>query len=70
MGSEEADYETEIGEGPDNEANQSLKWSRPSLPASLDPSKDSIIFQQIDIDHYTAANVMPNMPGAQVINTL
>lgn len=64
---EEAEREIEIGEGPESQANQSLKWCRPSLPASLDPSKDSITFQQIDIDHYTAFNVMPNMPGAQVI---
>lgn len=66
MESEEAEHEVEIGVGPDSQVNQSLKWSRPSLPASLDSAKDSIIFQQIDIDHYTAAKVMPNMPGAQV----
>ena len=65
MESEDADHEVEIGVGPDSEGNQSLKWCRPSLPA-LDPSKDSITFQQIDIDHYTAASNRPNMPGAQV----
>ena len=27
------------------------KWRRPS-PPSLDPSKDSLIFQQLDIDNY------------------
>ena len=27
------------------------KWSRPS-PPNIDPSKDSLIFQQLDIDNY------------------
>lgn len=69
MDSEEVDYgDVEIGEGPDSK-NNSSKWSRPPLPASLDSKKDPIIFQQIDIDHYTSSLVLPNMPGAQVTFT-
>lgn len=58
--------EAEIGEGPESNMNTSSRWSRPPLPESLDPKKDTITFQQIDIDHYTSATVLPNMPGAQV----
>lgn len=31
-------------------ANKS-RWSRPSLPA-IDPSKDNLVFQQLDIENY------------------
>ncbi|RWS07555.1 DNA polymerase delta catalytic subunit-like protein [Dinothrombium tinctorium] len=37
------------------------KWSRPD-PESIDPEKDALIFQQIDIDHYTGPH-MDGMPG-------
>lgn len=57
------DYDVEMGEGPDT-AGEFQKWSRPNLPP-LNPAKDPVIFQQIDIDHYTG-NVMSGMPGAQV----
>jgi DNA polymerase delta subunit 1 len=52
-----------MGEGPESEG-KFHKWCRPDLPP-LDPAKDPVVFQQIDIDHYSG-NVMRNMPGAQV----
>lgn len=39
------------------------KWQRPP-PPPIDPSKDVISFQQIDIDHYIG-NPIPGMPGLQ-----
>nr|BAJ78744.1 DNA polymerase delta catalytic subunit [Aposthonia japonica] len=51
------------GEGPESQET-SAKWCRPSLP-TLNPSVDTLIFQQIDIDHYTG-RPMQGMPGAQV----
>ena len=30
---------------------QHAKWQRPSLPA-INPKKDTITFQQLDLDHY------------------
>lgn len=57
------DYDAELGEGPEME-NTVKKWARPNMP-NLDPKKDAVIFQQIDIDHYTGCP-MQGMPGAQV----
>ena len=37
------------------------KWKRP-LPPKLDSSVDPLVFQQIDIDHYTG-DPIPGMPG-------
>lgn len=37
------------------------KWCRPKLPP-IDPAKDPIIFQQVDIDNYTG-KARPDMPG-------
>ena len=31
--------------------SRALKWRRPPLP-SLDASKDALVFQQLDLDHY------------------
>nr|BAJ78743.1 DNA polymerase delta catalytic subunit [Phraortes illepidus] len=50
------------GEGPETKVT-STRWSRPSPPI-LDPRKDSLVFQQIDLDHYTGSP-RPGMPGAQ-----
>ena len=38
-------------------------WKRPP-PPNINPSTDPLIFQQIDVDHYTGG-VLPGMPGAQ-----
>ncbi|XP_030845112.1 DNA polymerase delta catalytic subunit isoform X2 [Strongylocentrotus purpuratus] len=38
------------------------KWPRPPL-APIDPSKDSIVFQQIDLEHYIGSHIQ-GMPGA------
>lgn len=38
-------------QGPEQE-NTYSKWSRPPPPL-LNPEKDALIFQQIDIDHYS-----------------
>lgn len=43
--------ENNFFQGPDTQQT-STKWSRPS-PPSLNPVKDKIEFQQLDIDHYT-----------------
>ncbi|XP_012279628.1 DNA polymerase delta catalytic subunit [Orussus abietinus] len=52
-----------IGEGPEQE-NTSVKWNRPN-PPDLNPAEDSLIFQQIDVDHYTGT-AMPGMPGSKL----
>ena len=39
------------------------KWKRPP-PPKISPTSDPLIFQQIDIDHYTGG-VVAGMPGAQ-----
>ena len=40
-----------------------VKWTRPA-PASLDPAKDSISFQQVELDHYIG-RARKDMPGAR-----
>lgn len=55
------DYE--VGDGPENQM-QNQKWSRPDLP-EINPNKDPVVFQQIDIDHYTG-KPMAGMPGSQI----
>ncbi|XP_015438316.1 PREDICTED: DNA polymerase delta catalytic subunit [Dufourea novaeangliae] len=52
-----------IEEGPEQE-NTSAKWSRPP-PPELNPQKDSLIFQQIEIDHYSGAPLV-GMPGSRI----
>lgn len=42
----------------------SIKWSRPA-PPPLDPSRDPIVFQQIDVDNY-AGKAIRGMPGSQI----
>jgi DNA polymerase delta subunit 1 len=39
------------------------EWTRPP-PPPIDPTADTISFQQIDIDHYTDSPI-PGMPGLQ-----
>ena len=41
-----------LGAGPESDPNLATSWSRPPLPKPVDPGKDSVIFQQTDIDHY------------------
>ncbi|CAH1389959.1 unnamed protein product [Nezara viridula] len=52
-----------LGEGPDIQTT-SIKWSRPPPPV-LDSSRDGLIFQQLEIDHY-AGTAIKGMPGSQV----
>ncbi|RNA04404.1 DNA polymerase delta catalytic subunit [Brachionus plicatilis] len=40
----------EIGQGPEN-VTTNTKWARPPLPI-INPSQDTITFQQIDLDFY------------------
>ncbi|XP_008303353.1 DNA polymerase delta catalytic subunit [Stegastes partitus] len=42
-------------------ADLNPRWKRPNAP-SLDPSSDTLVFQQIDLDHYLGAAVA-GMPG-------
>nr|BAJ78750.1 DNA polymerase delta catalytic subunit [Oyamia lugubris] len=51
------------GEGPEVQTT-SVKWSRPA-PPRFDPAKDSITFQQIDIDNYSGPPVA-GMPGSSI----
>nr|CAD7459495.1 unnamed protein product [Timema tahoe] len=52
-----------LGEGPESQET-SVRWSRPA-PPPLDPQRDPITFQQIDMDHYTG-RARQGMPGAQI----
>ncbi|KAF6018928.1 POLD1 [Bugula neritina] len=56
--------ESECGAGPDVDPNSTTSWSRPPLKTQPDSSKDAIVFQQIDIDHYIGSH-KNGMPGAQ-----
>ncbi|XP_060084003.1 DNA polymerase delta catalytic subunit-like [Ylistrum balloti] len=49
------------GDGPDN-VPTSTKWSRPPAPI-LNPKKDSMTFQQMDVDYYIGKH-MAGMPGS------
>ncbi|RUS73135.1 hypothetical protein EGW08_019097, partial [Elysia chlorotica] len=49
--------------GPDVESTDfNAKWLRPPLP-SLDPKKDSVAFQQLELDYYIGTHLQ-GMPGA------
>lgn len=63
MDSEDMEVDVAVGEGPENQST-SQKWSRPDLPP-INPKTDAVVFQQIDVDHYTG-QPMAGMPGAQV----
>ncbi|KAJ8299468.1 hypothetical protein KUTeg_023528 [Tegillarca granosa] len=52
-----------FGEGPESESSNS-KWSRPPVP-DINPAKQKIVFQQIDVDYYTGRH-FPGMPGSKV----
>ncbi|KAM3963556.1 LOW QUALITY PROTEIN: DNA polymerase delta 1, catalytic subunit [Aphomia sociella] len=59
----EFDSQEYIGEGPENQTTN-MKWSRPP-PPNLDPKKDKLVFQQLDIDHYHGQPIQ-GMPGSQL----
>jgi DNA polymerase delta subunit 1 len=63
MEGEDMDADVVLGDGPENQQT-SVKWARPDLP-SINPKTDAVVFQQIDVDHYTGVP-MAGMPGAQV----
>lgn len=63
MDSEDMDVDTVHGDGPETQKT-SIKWARPDLP-QINPKKDAVVFQQLDVDHYTGLP-MGGMPGAQV----
>lgn len=50
------------GEGPDQESTYH-RWARPALP-TLEPAKDKLIFQQLELDHYVG-DARADMPGAK-----
>ena len=37
--------------------NRTNKWRRPDAP-NLDPKKDALIFQQIEVEHYTGKQLL------------
>jgi len=57
----DTDFPMIEGDGPAIESTY-VKWTRPALP-SLDPAKDSISFQQVELDHYIG-QARKDMPGA------
>jgi DNA polymerase delta subunit 1 len=55
-------FESELASLQDSDAtkdstrgNPKAKWKRPPIPA-LDPEKDSIEFQQLDVENYVGKN--------------
>ena len=50
------------GEGPEQQSSYH-KWARPE-PPTMEPKKDNLIFQQIELDHYIG-QARPDMPGAR-----
>ena len=64
---EQEEEEEAMNSGPSNsqssQGSQRRKWKRPP-PPSIDPSSDSVTFQQIEIDHYIGEHI-PGMPGVQ-----
>ncbi|CAF4415977.1 unnamed protein product, partial [Rotaria magnacalcarata] len=63
----------ELGHGPAYEATN-VKWARPDIP-SIDPLKEKLVFQQIDLDTYTDTDGTPNIldksrPHARGHNTV
>lgn len=52
-----------IGEGPETQSTN-MKWSRPN-PPQINPKTDTLVFQQLDIDHYNG-QPMSGMPGSQL----
>lgn len=64
-GLEDEDMDTDFcvpeGEGPAIESTYA-RWTRPAPPA-LDPSKDNLCFQQVELDHYIG-KAREDMPGA------
>lgn len=63
MEGEDLDADVILGEGPEIQRT-SVKWARPDLPPT-NPKTDAVVFQQVDVDHYTGVP-MAGMPGAQV----
>lgn len=64
MDFQELNVNVAMGEGPEEFSNNEVKWARPVLtPSNLE--KDSVVFQQIDIDYYVG-QPMSGMPGAPV----
>ncbi|GFS36946.1 cAMP-dependent protein kinase catalytic subunit 1 [Trichonephila inaurata madagascariensis] len=51
------------GEDIDSSQSANAKWARPP-PAEINPSTDSVVFQQLDIDYYIGQPV-PGMSGCQ-----
>ena len=46
----DCDFPASEAEGPEQQLTHQ-KWSRPN-PPSLDPSRDKLVFQQVELDHY------------------
>ena len=57
----DTDFSIPEGEGVAMESTYA-KWTRPA-PPSLDPAKDSLVFQQVELDHYIG-KARKGMPGA------
>nr|QBM06234.1 DNA polymerase delta catalytic subunit [Brachionus koreanus] len=55
----------EIGQGPEN-VTTNAKWARPPLP-KIDPSQDTLIFQQIDLDFYEGPPMKESLSSSQKV---
>lgn len=63
-GMDTGEFESQVfGDGPENQSTNT-KWSRPTAPI-MDPKKDTLVFQQLDIDHYNGQPIH-GMPGSQL----
>ncbi|GIY06379.1 DNA polymerase delta catalytic subunit [Caerostris extrusa] len=51
------------GEDIDSQSSANIKWTRPPFP-KIEPSTDSIVFQQLDIDYYLG-QAIPGMSGCK-----
>ena len=58
----DCDFPASEAEGPEQQLTHQ-KWSRPN-PPSLDPSRDKLVFQQVELDHYIG-QARVDMPGAR-----
>lgn len=59
--------EMDIVDAPEIKSESSTKWVRPQVP-SINPLSDALIFQQLDVDHYTG-NPLPGTPAYSLGST-
>jgi len=58
-------FYTNQGQGPEN-TTTNTKWSRPVMD-NVDPTKDTLIFQQIDLDFYEGPPMKEALTSSQKV---